>query len=333
MLYLKVNFVDNVTPEFPPVAIVGPTSVGKTKIGILAANALGGEIVNADSMQVYRGMDIGTAKPTRIEQTQAVFHLIDVVNPDESWSVSDFQTKSAALSLSLHRSGVLPIFVGGTGLYIRAVTTVLQIPSATPNNVIRKQWSEFAAEHGNLALHSAAAQRDKAGADKIHINDQHRLIRLIEVFEQTGQKLSELHQKNAEMAGECGAIVIGLNYLDRRQLYDRINTRVDTMMQNGFLEEVEALLTAGCRPEFNSFQSLGYRQLASVVRGEMLLSDAVDRIKCETRHFARRQLVWFRADKNVKWINVDGMSEANVAHEVISVLQRNLGIRRNTSAQ
>lgn len=302
------------------IAIVGPTAVGKTAIGILLAKSMDAEIVSADSVQVYRMLDIGAAKPTPEEQSQAKFHLIDIVDPDEEWTLADMQNASAAAHDEILSRGKIPLIVGGTGLYIRALTTRLDIPVAPPNEELRERWRILAEEHGNEYIYNELVRIDPNSAAKIHVNDVKRIIRAIEVYEQLGVPMSVLHERNQALADEEKSLIIALNYADRRKLYTRIEERADQMMAGGFVEEVRGLLEAGYSPELKSMQSLGYRQLSAYLNGQIDLPTAVDEIKRDTRHFARRQLIWFRGDKRVQWLHVDGKSPDDIAGEAAALI-------------
>lgn len=304
------------------IAIVGPTAAGKTAVGILLSQRFGGEIVSADSMQVYRRMDIGTAKPTAEEQAQARFHLIDVVDPDEEWTLSDVQSAAAQASTDIVERGRLPLIVGGTGLYVRALTTKLDIPTAPPDEAFREKWRQIAEERGNEFVHAELAKIDPEAAARIHVNDTKRAIRALEVYESTGSTLSELHAKNRAEATSEPALIIGLNYEDRRTLYTRIDQRVDVMMEQGLEAEVRGLVDAGYGPALKSMQSLGYRHMCEHFAGNLSLAEAVDLLKRETRHFARRQLIWFRGDARVQWVLMDGKSYDDVAGIAAGLIER-----------
>lgn len=298
------------------IALVGPTAAGKTAVAIAVAQRLGAEIISADSMQVYRGMDIGTAKPTAEEQETARFHLVDVVDPDAEWTLADVQAAGSDANADIQRRGHLPLIVGGTGLYVRALTTQLDIPAAAPDEAFRERWRAFAMENGNAALHAELAGVDPGAAARIHVNDVKRIVRALEVYEATGTSMSELHARNQSAHRNEDSLIVGLNYEDRRSLYARINQRVDQMIADGLVDEVRRLLALGYTRELKSMQSLGYKQMASYLAGECDLADAVDDTKRATRHFARRQLIWFRADQRVKWVRLDDRPTADVVDEV-----------------
>jgi tRNA dimethylallyltransferase len=303
------------------IALVGPTAAGKTAVGIALAARLGAEIVSADSMQVYRLMDIGTAKPTPEEQRQVVFHAIDVANPDEEWTLADYQRLGDASCHAIAGQGKVPLIVGGTGLYIRALTTILDIPVAPPDEDYRAQWREFTALNGNAALLAEVARIDPDTAARLHINDIGRQIRALEVHAATGRTLTELHTENRAKQPAQTPLLFGLHYTDRELLYARIETRVDQMLAEGLLGEVRGLLAQGYRADLKPMLSLGYRHLAAYLAGEWDLETAVATMKQDTRRFAKRQLIWFRADPRIHWLAADGKSAEQVADEISTHIQ------------
>ena len=298
------------------VAIVGPTAVGKTAVGVALARMWNAEIVSADSMQVYRRMDIGTAKPTPAERAQAVFYGLDVVDPDQEWTLADFQALGERAITDIQARGRLPLIVGGTGLYVRALTTRLDIPEVPPDEEARDRWRALATNNGNAALQAALAEVDPVAAARIHGNDVRRMVRALEVHAATGVPLSEWHARNQEQAADENVPLFGLHFADRTALYDRIDARVDQMLAEGFLGEVQTLLQAGYGRGLRPMQSLGYRHLAAYLAGEWDWETAVAECKRDTRRFAKRQLIWFRADPRVRWLPADGKSAAQLAEEV-----------------
>lgn len=315
------------------VAIVGPTAVGKTAVSIEVARRLQAEIISADSMQVYCGMDIGTAKPTPEEQQEAVFHLIDVAAPDQDWTLADFQQAASLAWSGITSRNHLPLIVGGTGLYIRSLTTRLDIPSVPPNEQLRARLREEAATHGNAHLHDRLRTIDARSADRIHVNDVNRIVRALEVYDALGVSLTQLHDENQAKMPKDRNIIIAMNFADRRALYARIERRVDQMIADGLVEEVKTLLAGGYGCELKPMQSLGYRHICGYLTGNTSLSDAVEEIKRDTRHYARRQLIWFRADPRVRWIEVDGLSAQSVAAEIEQILGTDCSMIEGNTAQ
>ncbi len=306
------------------VAIVGPTATGKTAVGIELAKRLNGEIISADSMAVYRGMDIGTAKPTLEEQSMARFHLIDVVAPDEEFSVSEFKRLADDAIADILSRGKLPILVGGTGLYIKAVTVGLNIPSAAPDWDLRERLKAEAAEFGNEHLMERLRQVDPITAARLHINDQNRIIRALEVFTKTGLPLSHYHTTAATVEVKYPVCLFGLT-ISRPVLYDRIDRRVDEQIESGLVEEVQRLLKCGYSPALPSMRGLAYKQIAGYLCGEYDLHTAIDMLKRDTRRFAKRQFTWFRADHRIHWIDAEERTVTDISEEIVRTLLDKLG--------
>lgn len=297
--------------EFLPdvLAVVGATATGKTEVGILLAETLGAEIISADCMAVYRGMDIGTAKPTPEQQRRVRFHLIDVCNPDEPFSVARFQQMALEAIRQIRQRGALPMVVGGTGLYVKALLDGFHIPPAAANEALRQQLWQEVRRLGSAALHARLQEVDQQAASRIHPNDAVRIIRALEVYHTTGRPISEWQRR--QPPPEVGRVRrFGLT-MPRELLYRRINERVEKMIAQGWLEEVRRLLEAGYSPDLSAMRSLGYGELVQVIQGKLLLQEAIALIQRETRRFAKRQLTWFRADKQIEWIDASqGAEEA-----------------------
>lgn len=292
----------------PLVAIVGPTAVGKTAVGIALAERLGGEIISADAVAVYRGLDIGAAKPDVGERARAVFHLLDVADLDEDFTLADFARQAEAAIADIRSRNRVPIIVGGTGLYVRAVTATLSMPEVPPQEEFRAaRWAEVA-ESGPEVLHEHLRSVDPESAEKISPRDAKKIIRALEVHAVTGQPMSSFHTpEGVQGIPRPNTIQFGLT-MDREALYQRINARVDAMLAEGFLDEVRSLLENGYGPELKSMQSLGYRHLAASLRGEISFETAVEELKRDTRRYAKRQWIWFRADARVRWLDLDGVT-------------------------
>ena len=303
------------------IAQVGPTASGKTAVGIHLVQRLGGEIVSADSMQVYRQMDIGTAKPTVEERQHAVFHAVDVADPDQVWTLNDYQRLGNEACRTIRERGRVPLIVGGTGLYVRALTTFLDIPVAPPDEAFRVRWREFAETNGNAALLARVAEIDPETAARLHVNDTGRQIRALEVHAASGRTLTELHAENRARQPAEQPLLFGLNFTNRALLYRRIDARVDQMLAEGLLDEVRGLRARGYSAALKPMQSLGYRHMAAFLAGEMSLELAVAAMKQDTRHFARRQLIWFRGDARVHWFLADDKSAEQIADEIYTHIQ------------
>lgn len=296
--------------KLPIILLAGPTAAGKTRLSLRIAVELDTEIINADSMQVYRHMDIGTAKPTRAEQNLVRHHLLDVVNPDEPFDVATYLNLARPIVDALHARGKIPLVVGGTGLYLKVLTRGI-CPGPPTDVELREQLKREAAQRGLTALHEELSHQDPVSAQRIHPHDRQRIIRALEVFRLTGLPLSRWQEQHrfGELLYPSWKLFL---FREREDLYRRIDDRVHAMMEAGFLDEVKGLLKVGYGPELSSMQSLGYRQLLRHLAGEMDLDRAVAQIQKETRHYAKRQFTWFRGDSEFRWFHAD-------AHE--SVLQ------------
>ncbi len=284
------------------VVITGPTAVGKTDVGIDVALAVGGEVVSADSMMVYRGMDIGTAKPTPAERRGVPHHLIDVAEPDEEFTVARYQELAEAAIADIHRRGRVPLLVGGTGLYIRAVVDQYRFPApADPR--LRRRLQEDARRFGSARLHRHLMAVDPDTAGRLHPNDARRIVRALEVYYQTGKPFSWF-RKQPRGGEKYRLVMFGLT-LRREKLYRRIEERVDRLIAAGLVEEVRGLLERGYGPELVSMKGLGYKEIADYLLGQTTLEEAVNILKRNTRRFAKRQFTWFRADDQIRWLDTD----------------------------
>jgi tRNA dimethylallyltransferase len=305
----------------PLLIITGPTAVGKSKLSLDLALKFQGEIISADSMQVYRKMDIGTAKVNKEERKRVKHHLIDIIYPDQEFSVAEYQKMVELLISEITGRGNLPILVGGTGLYIKAVVEGLILPGREADSGLRKELRGQAKEYGNRYLHDKLKEIDPELAGKLHYNDLRRIIRGIEIYRQTGKPLSYFNQKQAEKAERYRTLKIGL-MRNREELYQRINERIDEMLDQGLLEEVKGLLQDGYDLSTTSLQGIGYKEVIDYLTGEYTLIEAVEILKKNTRHYAKRQLTWFRRDKEIHWFNLTELSY-NEVYQRISELVNN----------
>ena len=296
--------------------IVGPTAVGKTKMSIELAKQLNGEIISGDSMQIYRGMDIGTAKATMDERQGIPHHLIDEKNPDEPYSVAAFQQTVRAKMEEIKSRGKLPIIVGGTGLYIKSVLYDYEFAGESESKEVDE------AKYGHLSneeLHAKLATVDEAGAKDIHPNNRKRVIRALEIYETSGVKKSEMIEKQ-EHKMIYDACLIGLTD-DRTVLYDRINKRVDTMYETGLVEEVKALFDEGIPAESQSIRAIGYKELYDYFKGFISLEESKELIKRNSRRYAKRQYTWFNNQMDVTWFKVDVQHFDKTVQEVLTYVQ------------
>ena len=288
----------------PLLIIAGPTATGKSASAVELALRMGGEVISADSMQVYRGMDIGSAKVTREEMRGVPHHLIDCVDPDETWNVVRFKEQASLAVRDIADRGKLPIVCGGTGFYIQALLYDIDFTQMEENAPLRKRLSDMAAEKGPEAVHALLAQRDPASAAAIHPGNVKRVIRALEFIEESGRSIAVHNAEQREKQSAYRSVFFVLT-MDRAKLYERIDRRVDIMMQQGLLEEVTRLRDMGIARDSTAMQGIGYKQIYGFLEGEYDLEEAVRLIKRDTRHFAKRQLTWFRREKEVLWVDPD----------------------------
>lgn len=287
-------------------AIVGPTSVGKTVLSLELGRRFAGEIISGDSMQFYRGMDIGTAKATEDERLIIPHHLIDIRNPDEEVTVAEFQQLCTERITDINDRGKLPMLVGGTGLYVQSVLYDYKFSTAGEDEAYREELTVFAETHGREALHAKLLAIDPETAGRLHPNDVKRIIRALEIYHVTGTPMSQYQSRSEESPYDL--LLVGLN-MDRALLYERINRRVDIMIAEGLIEEVKALMAQGYDASLRSMQALGYKEMFAYLNGAITREEAIELLKKRTRNFAKRQLTWFRAMKDIVWFDVTPVGE------------------------
>jgi tRNA dimethylallyltransferase len=286
----------------PLIILTGPTAVGKTKASIGLAKALNGEIISADSMQVYKYMDIGSAK-IRPEEMQGIRHyLIDELEPDEEFHVVKFQQMAKEAMEAIYAQGKIPIVVGGTGFYIQALLYDIDFTESNEDNSYRQELEQLADEQGAEFLHEMLRKVDPVSADTIHANNVKRVIRALEFYHQTGEKISEHNEQERAKESPYDFCYFVLND-DREKLYERINVRIDQMLEEGLVDEVKALKDKGYTRDMVSMQGLGYKEILDYLNNECTLEEAIYILKRDTRHFAKRQLTWFRRERDVVWID------------------------------
>ena len=302
------------------VIVLGPTAVGKSELALAMAPPLDGEIVNADSQQVYRYMDIGTGKPSLGERQKVPHHLIDVVNPDEEFNAALFRSWAGEAIGEIHRRRKTAIVCGGTGLYLKTLTQGLFVgPGQDPD--MRRTLEEQINQKGLPDLYQRLIEIDPGVTSTIHPHDRQRIIRAIEVYERTGKPLSEWHRQHAFQEEPFHVLKIGLAR-DRAELYNRINRRSAGMIQNGFLEEVRGLLSRGFGLHLKPLRSVGYRQMGAVILGRMNLAEATAQMQQETRNLAKRQLTWFRRDGEIRWFHPEQQKD-EIFQAVSEFLKKN----------
>lgn len=301
-------------------AVVGPTASGKSALALALAERLGGEIVSCDSMQIYRGMDIGTAKPTPAEQARVPHHLIDVADPEEDFSAMDFVAAAERATKDILSRGKLPVFCGGTGLYLDAFLRggEMETPGADP--AVRGELNALAAERGATYLHEELQKIDPVTALSVHPNNVRRVIRALEIYRATGVPKSEWDRRSLEAPSRYDAVVLGLSYANRELLYDRIERRVDAMLEEGLLEETRRLLEQGVfQRSRTAAAAIGYKELLPYLQGECALEQAVTELKTATRRYAKRQLTWFSAKPYVRWISADDGKNVRKSEEIVNM--------------
>ncbi len=289
----------------PLIIIIGPTGVGKTSLGIALAQELGGEIISGDSVQVYKELDIGSAKPSASELRLVPHHLIDYIDPQEPFSAAQFKIKATSIIDEIRGRGHVPIVVGGTGLYIRSLLDPYDF-SQHGSEEIRSKWNEYVQLHGNLALHQELKDRDPETAQQLHPNDVFRVIRALEVFELTGSTLSSQRQFRDDQYQtlDPSIVYIGLT-APREVIYERINQRCVTMLSLGLIEETLNLLKLGYAQTLKPLQSIGYRHSIWYIKGLVTEPEMLRLLQRDTRHFAKRQLTWFRRDPRISWYDIE----------------------------
>lgn len=314
------------TPLKPVVILVGPTAVGKTEVAIGLAKELAGEIVTADSMQVYKGMDIGTAKPTLAEQNGVPHHLIDIVSPDESFNVARYREMAHAVIADIHARERLPIVSGGTGLYVRAVLDEFALPGSGSDPNVRARLTAEAEQHGKQALYERLVEMDPETAERLHPNDVRRVIRALEVYETTGKTMSQHLKEAQQKTPRYHAIRIGLTR-PRAELYRRINQRVEQQVADGLVDEVRGLMQ---RYHLNKTarQALGYKEIIDYLEGKSTFEEAIERLKRETRRYAKRQYTWFRRDEQLRWFDLHAYaSQCEAIDDIATYIRQQLSAK------
>lgn len=300
----------------PLIILTGPTAVGKTALSIGLAKAVDGEIISADSMQVYRKMNIGTAKIEPEEMRGVRHHLIDILDPAEEFNVVLFKKYALRAMKDIYSRGRIPIIVGGTGFYIQALLYDIDFEENDNDMSYREKLQNLADTHGNTFLHDMLSEVDPESAKKIHENNVKRVIRALEFYKKTGMKISEHNETESQKESPYNFEYFVLND-DRQKLYDRIDRRIDIMLEAGLLDEVKLLVSEGYSRELVSMQGLGYKEIIDYIQGRCTLDEAVYTLKRDTRHFAKRQITWFKREKHVTWVD---KSEYDSESEILSFM-------------
>ena len=312
----------------PLIILTGPTAVGKTALSIGLAKAVDGEIISADSMQVYRKMNIGTAKIQQSEMQGVRHHLIDILDPGEDFNVVLFKKYALEAMKDIYSRGKIPVVVGGTGFYIQALLYDINFEDNDNDMSYREELQTLAAEHGNSYIHDMLAGVDPESAEKIHENNVKRVIRALEFYKKTGTKISEHNEAESQKESPYNFEYFVLND-DRQKLYDRIDRRIDIMLEDGLLDEVKSLVDEGYSRDLVSMQELGYKEMIDYIQERYTLDEAVYTLKRDTRHFAKRQVTWFKREKQVTWVNKNEFdSEADILSFMIERLREKEIIQR-----
>ena len=312
----------------PLIILTGPTAVGKTALSIGLAKAVDGEIISADSMQVYRKMNIGTAKIQQSEMQGVRHHLIDILDPGEDFNVVLFKKYALEAMKDIYSRGKIPVVVGGTGFYIQALLYDINFEDNDNDMSYREELQTLAAEHGNSYIHDMLAGVDPESAEKIHENNVKRVIRALEFYKKTGTKISEHNEAESQKESPYNFEYLVLND-DRQKLYDRIDRRIDIMLEDGLLDEVKSLVDEGYSRDLVSMQGLGYKEMIDYIQERYTLDEAVYTLKRDTRHFAKRQVTWFKREKQVTWVNKNEFdSEADILSFMIERLREKEIIQR-----
>lgn len=300
--------------------IVGPTAVGKTALSLACAKAFDGEILSADSMQIYRGMDIGTAKIRPDEMEGIPHHGLDLVDPDQPFTVVEFQSYADRVIRDIHQRGKLPIIVGGTMLYVKSLIDPMDFTEAKEDPEFRQQLWQQAEEQGGELLHKRLQEVDPVTADRLHPNDIKRVIRALEVHHTTGVPMSQSFGNQAN-EGMYEPVLVGLNLEDRQELYERINRRVEIMIEQGLRNEVEDLLAQGYHRDLQSMQAIGYKEIADCLAGRLTLAEAIESVKQGSRRYAKRQLSWWRREERICWFDVEKTKESDRIQKIQLLLE------------
>ena len=304
--------------KIPVIAVVGPTASGKTSLSIEIAKRFRGQVVSADSMQIYEKMNIATAKPTDGEMQGIPHHLISFQPIDKKFSVAEYVTLAKECIEKIHNQGDLPVVAGGTGLYVDSLLQNIQFSKEESNNELRNELTELFDQKGAEFMLEALREIDPQTAEKLHLNHKTRIIRALEIYKATGKTMTEQKILSREEESPFEVLYIGINYRDRNVLYDRINRRVDIMLENGLLDEAKDFYNIDA--DKTACQAIGYKELAPYFNGEKSLEDCLESLKIETRHYAKRQLTWFRKNENINWVYPDDYENAEDMYKSVFVI-------------
>lgn len=314
--------------KIPVIAVVGPTASGKTSMSIEIAKRFGGQVVSADSMQIYEKMNIATAKPTQEEMQGIKHHLIGFQPIDKKFSVAEYVSLAKSCIEEIYNAGDLPVIAGGTGLYVDSLLQNIQFSKEESTQHIRKELTALFDEKGAEYMLEWLTKIDPETAKKLHLSDKSRIIRALEIYKATGKTMSQQKVLSREMESPYEVLYIGLNYKDRSILYDRINLRVDLMLKNGLLDEAKDFYNIA--PDKTACQAIGYKELSPYFKGDATLDECIEKLKLETRHYAKRQLTWFRKNESINWVYPDSFENTREMYDYTFSLVNDF-IRRNAN--
>lgn len=309
--------MSKVSKKIPLVAVAGPTASGKTALGIALSKHFGGEIVSADSMQIYKGMTIAAAVPTEEERKTSPHHLIEFLEPSVKFSVADYVEIARKTILEIANRNKLPILVGGTGLYINSLVDGIEFTKEKPSEELRKKLEEEFQEKGGEEMLKKLSVFDPQTANRLNASDKRRILRAIEIFETTGITLTRQNELSKVKGSDYNTVMLGITFRDREKLYERINLRVDKMLDEGLLDEARQASNKGV----TAAQAIGHKEFIPYFKGEVSLEEAVEKLKRETRRYAKRQLTWFRRDTRINWLYAD---EEDVVKKAIEIVERKI---------
>lgn len=315
-----MNNQNNITKKIPLIVVCGPTASGKTSLGIALAKHYNGEIISADSMQIYKGMDIATAKPTEDEQQGIAHHLISYVEPTQSYSVADYVKNAHNKIREISNKGKNPILVGGTGLYVNSLLNNIEFSEFNTNTKLREELYSRLEKEGAEYLLSELSKFDEDSAKRIGTTNHRRLIRAIEIYHTTGKTMTQHIKDSMSVPSPYNDVRIGLTCSDRQKLYDRINKRVDIMVKNGLIEEAENFRNQ--KYSATAAKAIGYKELEPYFAGSSSLETVLENLKRETRRYAKRQLTWFRRDKKINWLFTDNMTSKELIEKAIDIIDK-----------
>lgn len=315
-----MNNQNNITKKIPLIVVCGPTASGKTSLGIALAKHYNGEIISADSMQIYKGMDIATAKPTEDEQQGIAHHLINYIEPTQSYSVADYVKSAHNKIKEINDRGKTPILVGGTGLYINSLLNNIEFSEFNTNTKLREELYSRLEKEGAECLLSELSKFDEDSAKRIGTTNHRRLIRAIEIYHTTGKTMTQHINDSMLVPSPYNDVRIGLTCSDRQKLYDKINKRVDIMVENGLIEEAENFRNQ--KYSATAVKAIGYKELEPYFAGSSSLETVLENLKRETRRYAKRQLTWFRRDKKINWLFTDNMTSEELLEKAIDIIEK-----------